>query len=582
MKKMTHFSNLYYWLFNCKPKRFFFFLTSLFLLFSSQTSVLAQSNYTKFWVSFADKIDVNAVYSIDEPQAFLSERAIQRRLRFNIPITETDLPVSSVYLQKIKNIGADILYTSKWLNGALIYTEESAILKQIESLNFVKNVKAVGKNRRKSKSNTYHSPKFAPVELKTEEEDYPEESIYYGEAFHQIEMLKGDYLHSQGFMGEGMLIAVMDAGFADIDRMEVFQHLFENQKIVGAYDFVDIDSNPYHDSTHGTHVLSTIAAKIPGQFVGTAPNAHFWLFRTEDNKSEYSIEEYNWVAAAEMADSAGVDVINTSLGYTTFNDSQMDYTQKDLDGNTTAITRGADMAASTGMLVVVSAGNKGNKRWRYLTAPADADSVLTVGAVDGDGDYAIFSSVGLGNSDKVKPNLVAQGQSVEAITIDGSIYRANGTSFSAPILAGLATCLWQAHPRQSAQDIINILEKSSSQFLNPSDLVGYGIPDFRTAHTRLSAPETTSTAIKATAFVYPNPFDSNAQIYYYSPRSELITLQLFSLTGQLYEQYQAQINANEPYKFDFSAWQKTPKGIYVVRIANDYEHFALRAVKTSD
>lgn len=579
MIKTTHFPNINDSLLS--PNRgFSLVLVSLFfLLCSSQNALFAQSSYTKYWVEFADKSDNNYSYSIEEPEAFLSERAIERRLRFNIPITTIDLPVSNTYLQQISNTGATILYPSKWLNGAVIHIANTSMLSAIESLPFVKKVNAVGKDRRKKKQASY-SPKFVPVELKTEEENFLEESAYYGAAFHQTQMLKGDYLHAQGFTGEGMLIGVMDAGFANIDRMEVFQHLFDNQKITGAYDFVDIDSNPYHDSTHGTHVLSTIAAKSPGQFVGTAPDADFWLFRTEDNKSESRIEEYNWIAAAEMADSAGVDVINTSLGYTTFDDSQMDYTHEDFDGNTTIITRGADIAAATGMLVVISAGNKGNKRWKYLTAPSDADDVLTVGAVDSDEEYAVFSSVGFEDPNKVKPNLVAQGQSVETVTIDNTIHRANGTSFSSPIMAGMVACLWQAHPNQPAQNIINALEKSGSQFLNPSQLVGYGVPNFRTAHNRLSAPANSTSSNEATAFVYPNPFDSNAQVYYYSPRSELITLQLFSLTGQLYEEYQTTVNANEPYKFDFSAWEQTPKGIYVVRIANDHEHFALRAVKT--
>ncbi len=582
MKKTTYFPNIHYFLLTQNRGLLWALIGLFFLLCSNQNTLYAQSSYTKYWVGFADKSSIDYPYTIVEPQAFLSERAIERRLRSNIPITTTDLPVSENYLQQIINLGAEILYPSKWLNGAVVLVENPDLLEQIGGLPFVTSVAAIGKNGTKKKKRNSNSPKFIPVDLKNQEEDFPDESIYYGAAFHQIQMLKGDYLHSQGFTGEGMLIAVMDAGFANVDRMEAFQHLYDNHQIAGAYDFVDIDSNPYHDSTHGTHVLSTIAAKSPGQFVGTAPDADFWLFRTEDNKSESRIEEYNWIAAAEMADSAGVDVINTSLGYTTFDDSQMDYTYEDFDGNTTAITRGADFAAATGMLVVVSAGNKGNKKWKYLTAPADADSILTVGAVDFDEEYAVFSSVGFEDPNKVKPNLVAQGQSVETVTIDNTVHRANGTSFSSPIMAGMVACLWQAHPNQPAQNIINTLEKSGSQFLNPSQLVGYGIPNFRTAHNRLSAPTNSTSSNEATAFVYPNPFDSNAQVYYYSPRSELITLQLFSLTGQLYEEYQTTVNANEPYKFAFSAWEQTPKGIYVVRIANDHEHFALRAVKTSD
>ncbi|MEZ4883101.1 MAG: S8 family serine peptidase [Chitinophagales bacterium] len=567
---------------NIRPTKgyHFYWLTAL-LLFCSMGSAYAQTSYNKYWVGFADK--ANTAYLLSHPENFLSERAIDRRLRYRIPLTKADLPVSPNHLQSVRQSGATVLYPSKWFNGAVVSIENPNVLEELKKLPFVTEVTAIGKDKKKRRNVTITS-KFSDVQLKVEDEDEPEESIYYGAAFHQIEMLKGDYLHAHGFTGEGMLIAVIDAGFSNVEKMEVFQHLYENHKIVGTYDFVDIDQNPYHDSTHGTHVLSTIAAKLPGQFVGTAPDASFWLFRTEDNKSESRIEEYNWVAAAEMADSAGVDVINTSLGYTTFDDSSMDYSAEDLNGNTAVITRGADIAASKGMLVVVSAGNKGNKQWQYLTTPADADSVLTVGAVNKDEKYASFSSIGLeiDSNNKVKPNLMAQGQSAETVTVDGTIQNANGTSFSSPIMAGLVTCLLQAHPRQNPQAIIAALEKSASQYEIPSQEMGYGIPDFQSAHLRLSELAPSNMPAPATAFVYPNPFDDTARVYYYAPRSESITLQLFDLTGRLYEEYHTDVLSEQPYKFDFSAWQSAPKGIYVVRIANAFERIALQAVKTSD
>ncbi|MGB1241412.1 MAG: S8 family serine peptidase [Chitinophagales bacterium] len=553
---------------------------TLFLFLNIGTTAYAQKSYTKYWVSFTDKQNTN--HSLSNPETFLSQRAIERRMRFQIPLTNNDLPVSYTYLQKLRQKGVKVLYTSKWFNGTIVSIQNPKLLKRLEELPFVKEVKPVGRDGRKKKTLTSGS---APsIKLKTEEKELPKESTYYGAAFHQTKMLKGDYLHAQGFTGRGMLVAVTDAGFSNVEKMEVFRHLYEEERIAGTYDFVDIDQNPYHDSTHGTHVLSTIAAKIPNQFVGTAPDASFWLFRTEDNKSETHIEEYNWVAAAEMADSAGVDVLNTSLGYVSFDDKEMSYQPEELDGNTAIITRGADIAASKGILVVVSAGNKGNKQWKHLTTPADADSVLTVGAVNKREKYAFFSSQGFGVDHNIKPNVMAQGQSSETVTIDGTIRPSNGTSFSAPIMAGLVTCLLQANPQQNPQKLITTLQESASQYNNPSQTMGYGVPDFQRSHLQLSSLQSpiNSSSKEATAFVYPNPFDDTKQVYYYAPRSETITLQLLDLTGKLYQEYQSEVRKNEPYKFYFSAWQSAPKGIYVVRIGNSEERFSLRAVKASD
>lgn len=562
---------------------YFFFVLLLFLS-SNGIQAQYQKDYTKYWIGFKDKPNTENLQSY--PELFLSERAIQRRQKFNIPIVYNDLPVSVSYLQKLRETGAKILYKSKWLNGAVVLAEKSAILEKINTFPFVNKIEAVGKNRRKRKTTTIISTKSIPVEVKITETKQPKEGIYYGEAFHQIQMLKGDYLHAKGFTGRGMIVAVTDAGFSAVHRMKVFQHIYEENRLAGIFDFVDVDTNPYHDSTHGTHVLSTIAAKIPGEFVGTAPDASFWLFRTEDNKSETRIEEYNWVAAAEMADSAGVDVINVSLGYSTFDDSQMSYTIDDLDGNTSVITRGADIAASKGMLLVVSAGNKGNKKWKYVTMPADADSVLTVGAVDPRQRYAIFSSKGLDTPNAItKPNLVTQGQAAKTITTDGSIYKANGTSFAAPIMAGIATCLWQAYPEKHPQTIIQSLQKNASDAENPSNLFGYGIPNLQASHTELSttpSPPMTHNIETARAFVYPNPSDDIAQIYYYSPRQEHLQIQIFDLIGKLHHTYQLTVRAQEAYKFDFIDWQFVSKGMYLVQIENGEGKTFLKAVNTVD
>ncbi len=316
------------------------------------------------------------------------------------------------------------------------------------------------------------------------------QSYDYGQAFNQINMLNGIPLHDLGLDGAGMTIAVLDAGFLNADVIEAFDSLWLNNQIIGYKDFVSPLAPDIFDSHyHGTMVLSTMGANLPTEMVGTAPKADYWLLRSEDGATEYLIEELNWASAAEFADSLGADIINSSLGYTTYDDPAQDHTYEDMDGNTTPITIAADLAASKGILVVNSAGNSGSSSWHYIGAPADGDSVFTIGAVNSSGNYASFSSTGPTYDDRIKPNVVAQGQGSTVISAySGNVTSGNGTSFSSPITAGMVACLWQAHPNKKNTEIMEAIQQSASQALNPDSLLGYGIPDYFAAHSTLSLP----------------------------------------------------------------------------------------------
>jgi len=255
---------------------------------------------------------------------------------------------------------------------------------------------------------------------------------------------------------------------------------------LGTWDFVANEASVNEDNVHGMSCLSTIAANLPGLFVGTAPKSSFYLYRTEDISGEYPIEEQNWVAAAEKADSLGVDVFSVSLGYTTFDNSSFNHDYTDMNGNTTIISKGCDLAAKKGILVVVAAGNEGNGAWKYITAPADADSVLAVGAVNTARQVAGFSSYGPSSDGQIKPDVAAVGQgAVIANQNTGGPVFNNGTSYACPIMAGIVSCLWQAFPEVNNMTIIDEVRKSSDRANMPDDRTGYGVPNAKKAFVSL-------------------------------------------------------------------------------------------------
>ncbi|MDP3435259.1 MAG: S8 family serine peptidase, partial [Bacteroidota bacterium] len=332
------------------------------LLLSAQVS--PQNTY---WVKLTDKKGTS--FQIDRPEKFLSQRAINRRIKQHIAIDETDLPVSTVYLDSLRKLGLEVVHTSKWLNGATVRTADTALITTIATLPFVQMVQLT-KPAIVIKSSVN---KFKELESELNSDVSP---FNYGNAYNQLSQLNGQYLHNQGFRGKGIQIAVLDAGFWHVDQIAAFDSLRNGNRILGKRDFVNPKSDFYQQHTHGMSVLSCMGGNTPGSLIGTSPDASFYLFRSEDVATEYLIEEDNWVAAAELADSLGVDVINSSLGYYDFDDPKMNHPYADLDGKTTRVTQGANMAFQKGILVFSSAGNEGNNSWKRIIAPSDGKDVL--------------------------------------------------------------------------------------------------------------------------------------------------------------------------------------------------------------
>lgn len=481
-------------------------LISGFVVFILCTSGVFAQNYPHtYFVPFTDK--ENTPYSINNPDEFLSNRAITRRENRNIPVTEQDLPVDPNYIFSIRNVpGVTFLYPLKWFNGAVFSVQDTSVLTEIRNFTFVKSDEIVH-----TSPDLDLSGKKAKVEKVRGKSPKVNENNDLGEAQAQIEQIGLDSLHLLKYTGRGILIGVLDAGYSEAKEIEAIAHLFDNDRIKGERDFVSHSgSQLYSASTHGTAVLTTMAASKPGEIMGTAPDAEYLLIRTENGAAEFEflVEEYNWAAGAEFADSAGADILNTSLGYTEFEDENQNHTYEDLDGNTTPITRASNIAFSKGMLVINSAGNLGNSSWKYISAPADGKDVLAVGGVNNNGSHVGFSGIGPNSAGQVKPDVAALGRSVaSAHTSPADIRLVSGTSFSAPLLSGAAACLWQAYRQLSHEEIKQLIIESAHLYPESNDNLGYGIPNFRAAYDKLEEAEVDSiiTRRKNQTLVYPNP-----------------------------------------------------------------------------
>ncbi|MGB3591984.1 MAG: S8 family serine peptidase [Nonlabens sp.] len=435
--------------------------------------------YVSVNLSFGQQVDAlvyfidkpNVVPSLSNPQTILTQRALDRKNRHGVGIDERDVPVNQAYVNQIKNMsGIDYRTQSKWFNCMHVVGSVSSI-EALELLPFVREVEFADPTLNRN-----------TITEVNKYEDLITTPIAYGTASNQIEMIGLDDLHDQGFAGNNMIIALTDSGFPNVDGNPGFQQLRDNNGLLGGYDFVAKDNSIYEDHFHGSRVLSVMAGSVTGQYEGTAPDAGFYLFRTEDTQSETPVEMSYWVAAAERADSLGVDVINVSLGYLGFDNPSDGFTYQDMDGQTTFISKGSNIAYEKGLMVVTSAGNSGNSAVHpYIAAPADATGSFSIGGVDDMEQRSSFSSIGPTIDGRTKPNVVARASSTITIDEVGNIVGSSGTSFSAPLVSGAVACLMQAFPDMTAQEIRSAIENSASQSTNPDVLVGYGIPDFGNA-----------------------------------------------------------------------------------------------------
>ena len=475
---------------------------SLFALLScltgfSQSEEISLVN--RYFIYFSDKSGDNYPYNISEPSAFLTQRAIDRRLKQNISPDETDLPVNPDYVNTLRENGIDVFFTSRWLNGALV-NADTTLLSTISGLSFVDSIAWLADTTRLSSAK----------EVIDSPSSFTQPPSVDSNSDIQLTMLGGDQMHSEDIRGQGMLIAVLDNGYTGVNQYTPFQHLWDNNQIIATRDFVQNSGNVYQFGSHGTSVLSIIGSmyeSAENNLYGIAYEADFILCVTEDNQAENVLEEYNWLLGAEFADSLGADVINGSLGYRLFDIAAHNHTFEDLDGKTAISSLAATLAAQKGIIVAVSAGNEGNKSWKRINAPSDAKGILTVGSVNADFSYSSFSSVGNTADGRIKPDVAAFGSATAIVRGNGTITRGSGTSFSSPLIAGFAACIWQLNPERTVNEIITSIKASAHKSISPDSLVGYGVPSYAYAKD-VRALNVGDILLDRVTF-YPNPFSGD-------------------------------------------------------------------------
>ena len=542
----------------------------------------------KYLIHLKDKN--NNGFNISAPASFLSQKSIQRRVKQNIRIDSSDLPVTVAYIDSLSTLPSlRILNKSRWFNQILISLTDTNVLQQIHQFSFVLSSEPVNNNRLKKIpgriSVNQHTAISATSGISAITSNLSiTDSINYGAAQGQVYIHNGEYLHGLGFHGEGMTIAILDDGFNNYLSNHAFDSLRNDKRILGTYDFVNQKVSVNEEDQHGANCFSIIASNIPGTMVGTAPAASFLLFKTEDITSETPVEEQNWVAAAEFADSAGADLITTSLGYSYFDDSVYNLNYSQRDGHTALVSRAANLAVAKGMIVTASAGNSGGmtNETKYVLCPADGDSVYTVGSVDISGVIAYSSSWGPNFSGQIKPDGVSVGAGAYYVAPDGIVNSGSGTSYSNPNLAGLITCLWQAFPEFIPHDILAAVRQSSNKYNSPDNRYGYGLPDFEKAYAILQNKRMAAynhLLGNDWIHIYPVPFLQSFNILFKPSITGTANLQLLDVSGKIIMKKMVPVNAGQLQLIEFNISQPLSTGIYFLRYSDQHESKTLKLIK---
>ncbi len=542
------------------PTACYLLLTFLLLNFKSHSQVTSI-----YWVQFNSK----SANLFLPSSAFLSQKSIERRTKQQIPVIENDYPVFQPYIQSVAGIADSVIHTLKWFNAITIKVADTNKLSSIRALAYVKTVQRIDV--------PVSSAKQQEEKLKVDlQYTSAASNTDYGNAENQTSMLRLNKLHDAGYKGKGICIAVFDNGFTNVNQLPAYKKVFDENRVLYTYDFANRNQNVYSSGMHGTYVLSTIAANEPGKFVGTAPDADFLLFATEDDNSETIMEELHWAEAAEKADSIGADIFSTSLGYVTYDNNFPYRSYGDMAGNFTIITQAANIANSKGILVINSAGNEGAKAWKYISAPADGTDVFRVGSVDGNKVISNFSSRGPNASGQLKPEVCAQGGGVAVLDAGGFAAFSAGTSFSCPIIAGSAACLMQAAPSKSANEIKNAIIKSAHLFSTPNNDYGYGIPNF------LNEKLDSLVAGNTTLQVFPNPLQASSQLFMRNAKEGEVKIELADLSGKVIHKLTVATLANELNLIPLPFTDLLSAGEYLLRIITPSEKKTLRVIKTDE
>ncbi len=539
------------------------------LLISSLLSWIPSNAQLKYWVLFKNKN--GTPYTTSNPAGFLSQKAIDRRAMYSIAVDATDLPVTPSYVTQIDNLtDVTVLYASKWLNGVVVSIPPASLNAAMNAINAFSFVASSGQVKRYA----FNLPKVIPPPATELQNLRSTNTLSYnmGGSFTQNKQVNVDCLHNSGYRGQGMTIAVMDIGFDKYDVNPVFDSVRNRGGFLGTRDFVSGGVSVTGKGSHGSYVLSCMAAVQPGVIMGSAPRADYWLIRTEEGAAETISEEYNWVRGAEFADSVGADILTTSLGYTTFDNASQNHNYNTLNGKTAPMSIAATIAARKGLFVLNAAGNEGNSSWMYVGVPADADSICSVGAVDGDGKYASFSSKGPTADGRIKPDLVARGLGAWVAETDGSsCFPANGTSFATPILAGAVACYWQKHRNVNNMLLLKTLRISASNFNSPNNTIGWGIPNV--CSFVLGLNNKSADLAFDELMVYPNPFNSLISIYLNNSNEKIVSVSLNDMLGKTLQTFDA--NSND-FTLDLS---NCDSGIYFLRIETDSKVLSKKIIK---
>ena len=549
------------------------FAFSFIGLFIFSDSLFSQ----KYWILFKNK--TGTPYSVSTPSAFLSPRSIARRTAQGIAINASDLPVTPSYVAQIAAVpSVTVLYRSKWLNGVVINVTNTVALTTINSFTFVQTTNRVNKYQitKGIIDNTQIDPNNNANRTNSTS------SYNYGPAVGQATMVGVDCLHNLGYRGEGMMIAILDAGFLNANIEPTLDSLFSQNRVLGTRDFVVGDTMVFEDDQHGAYCLSTMAALSSGTMVGTAPKASYWLLRTEDVATETISEEYNWCRGIEFSDSVGADVTTTSLGYTQFDPgppSLNNHTYATLNGRTAPMSISANMAARKGMIVLNAAGNEGcsggpSTCWYYVGVPADADSIISVGSVGMTGVKSGFSSFGPTFDGRRKPDLVAQGG--PAYVCNSGCSFGNGTSFATPVLAGAVTCLWQYKKFATNMQIIAALKATADSTAAPNNRIGWGIPHMCPAasNSLVTVPE--NKAKDASVKIYPNPFNNSINIILPDVQLQKMIVSISNVLGQVLF---TETLMNPGNVIQLNEAGDLGKGIYFVNISSTQYNITKKIVK---
>jgi serine protease AprX len=531
---------------------------TLLLLLVISSPIFAGSNTAKFIVYFKDKeLCENAAH-------LFSEKALQKRQKYAIAFDQRDIPVNPDYVSQLEHEGIKMLNTSGWLNAAMVRADEIQF-SVMQKMPFINRIVQIA---------TAQSGGIASEETEASCNEGLDYEDTYVNSFPQFHLLNGEYLHEQGYNGENMTIAICDNGFYNAQNNAAFSEIFTQNRIKGTYDYVHGDSAVYEESggSHGSNCFSLIGGIKTDKYLGTAVKSDFYLFQTENNSSERLQEEFNLAAALERCSQLGVDVVNISLGYTTFDVPAENHDSTDLMNNSTPAAQAVNMAASKGMIVCVAAGNEGNKTWKYISTPADADSAFTIASVDINGNVDPSSGHGLATDPRVKPNVAAVGWGANIINTSNQVVSGRGTSYASPSVAGLSACLWQAFPSRTAWEIKTAIEQSASQYLTPDKRMGYGIPDFKKAFQILANASYVYTNLTDNDFViYPNPFQ---QTVYIDKRSDaaIQSVQLLNQIGQV-------IYAENTPSANTISLATLSSGMYIMQIATDKGMYIKKLIK---